>query len=166
MELKIKIRQVEKQDLDACYNVENKCYTNEGASKERIRKRIETYPKGFLIVELKGKIIGIINGTSTDKEDISDEALKDMVDFENDGKNIVIFSVAILPEFQGQGISKPLLKKFINTSKEMKKKKILLICKENLVRYYKKFGFIYIGKSKSNHGGFEWHEMYLPLNNK
>ena len=77
---------------------------------------------------------------------------------------MVVFSLAVLPEFQGNGISKQLMVKFIEVSKGLKKEKILLICKSDLIPYYQNFGFLYSGKSKSKHGGFEWHEMCLLLN--
>jgi hypothetical protein len=55
---------------------------------------------------------------------------------------------------------------FIEVSKGLEKKKILLLCKSELIRYYQNFGFLCREKSKSTHGGFEWHEMYLVLNNR
>lgn len=33
----------------------------------------------------------------------------------------------------------------------------------NLIDFYKKFGFKYIRKSDSTHGGLVWHEMVLSL---
>jgi len=161
--LPMKIRHVTENDLDACYAVESACYTSDAATREKIQKRIELFPEGFLVAESKGRIIGIINSASTNKEDITDEAFKDMVGHVKDGKNIVIFSLAVLPEFRGTGISKRLMSKFIEVSKDLKKEKILMICKSELIPYYQKYGFFYGGKSKSTHGGFEWHEMYLPL---
>lgn len=159
----MKIRCVSEHDLDACYAIESVCYTSDAATKEKIQKRIQMFPEGFLVAELNGQIIGMINSGSTNKEDITDEAFKDMVGHVKDGKNIVIFSLAILPEFQGTGVSKKLMSKFIDVSKELKKEKILLICKANLISYYQKYGFLYGGKSKSTHGGFEWHEMYFAI---
>lgn len=159
----IKIRHVREHDLDGCYDVESACYTSEGATREKIRKRIRLFPDGFLVAESNGQIIGLINSASTNKEDITDEEFKDMVGHVKDGKYIVIFSLAVSPEFQGNGISKKLMSRFIEVSKRLKKKKILLICKSGLITYYQKIGFSYGGKSISTHGGFEWHEMYLPL---
>ena len=164
--VEVSIRHPRKYDVDGCYKTESACYTTDGATKEKIRKRIKLYPEGFLIAESEGKIIGLINSTSTDKEDITDEELKDMVGHTKDGRNMVIFSLAVLPEFQGNGISKQLMSRFIKISKDLKKEKILLICKSGLVAYYQNYGFLYGGKSKSKHGGFEWHEMYLPLKDK
>ncbi len=157
------VRQVRKKDLDGCYKVESRCYTVEGATKERIAKRIGLFPQGFLVAEINGRIVGIIDSGSTDKDDIADEELKDMVGHDPEGKNIIIFSLAVLPEFQKKGISKLLMTKFIAVSKELQKDKILLICKENLIEYYRNFGFAYAGKSRSKHGGFEWHELHLQL---
>lgn len=164
--VKIKTRQVNKYDVDECYRIESACYTTEGATREKILKRIILFPEGFLVAESKGKIIGLINSASTDKEDITDEELKDMVGHTKDGRNMVIFSLAVLPEFQGNGISKQLVRRFIEVSKALKKEKILLICQTELIPYYQNFGFLYGGKSKSKHSGFEWYEMYLSLNSR
>ncbi len=160
----VKIRQVNKDDIDGCYRTESACYTSDGATREKIIKRIMLFPEGFLIAEFKGEVIGLINSASTDKEDITDEKFKDMVGHVENGGNIVIFSLAVLPEFQGNGISKQLMKRFVEVSKAMKKEKVMLICKSELVSYYRNFGFLYSGRSKSQHGGFEWYEMHLPLN--
>ena len=160
----INIRQVNKNDVDGCYRIESTCYTSDGATREKMLKRVMLFSEGFLIAESKGKIIGFVNSASTDKEDIADEELQDMVGHVKEGKNIVVFSLAVLPEFQGNGISKQLMARFVEVSKGLKKEKILLICKSDLITYYKNFGFLYGGKSKSQHGGFEWHEMYLLFN--
>ncbi len=161
--VKIKIRHADKNDVDGCYRTESACYTSDGATKEKIQKRIMLYSEGFLIAESEGKIIGLINSAATDKEDITDEDLKDMVGHKKEGRNMVIFSLAVLPEFQRNGISKKLMSGFIKVSKDLKKEKILLICKSELIPYYQNYGFLYGGQSNSKHGGFEWHEMFLPL---
>ncbi|MBI9088393.1 MAG: GNAT family N-acetyltransferase [Desulfobacterium sp.] len=158
------IRQVKRDDLNECFLIEAACYTTDGATKEKIVKRIDVFPEGFIVAEVNGRVVGFINGGSTCKEDITDEAFKDMVGHDSSGTNIVIFSVAIHPEFQKKGISVPLLKTYIELSKDLKKSKILLICKDDLVKYYGRFGFSYMAESNSEHGGFKWHEMGLLLN--
>ena len=162
--INVNIRQVNKHDVDGCYRTESACYTSDGATREKILKRIMLFPEGFLIAESEGEIIGLINSASTDKENIADEEFKDMVGHVKDGGNMVIFSLAVLPEFRGNGISKQLMARFVEVSKFLKKAKILLICKSELIPYYQNYGFLYGGKSNSKHGGFEWHEMYLLLN--
>ena len=162
--INVNIRQVNKHDVDGCYRIESACYTSDGATREKILKRIMLFPEGFLIAESEGVIIGLINSASTDKENIADEEFKDMVGHVKDGGNMVIFSLAVLPEFRGNGISKQLMVRFVEVSKFLKKAKILLICKSELIPYYQNYSFLYGGKSNSKHGGFEWHEMYLLLN--
>ena len=56
-----------------------------------------------------------------------------------------------------------MLLSFIAEARKLKKQKIMLICKSNLISYYQNSGFNYAGESASSHGGFQWHEMYLPL---
>ncbi|MDR4498331.1 MAG: GNAT family N-acetyltransferase [Candidatus Scalindua sp.] len=160
----LKIRFVKEQDLNGCYEIESASYTTEGATREKIKTRIRLFPGGFLVADFKGSLIGMINSASTNTEDLTNEELKDMIGHHNNGKNTVIFSLAVLPEFRGKGISKKLMEKFIEVSKKLKKKKILLLCKSDLIPYYQKFGFFDLGKSKSRHGGFKWHVMCLPLN--
>ena len=158
----VQIRHVVKGDLDACFTIESTCYTTDAATREKIEKRIALFPEGFLVAETDGQVVGMINSGATDKDDITDDAFKDMTDHKPDGKHIVIFSLAVLPAFQGAGISRMLMEKFIEVSRDLKKEKILLMCKTGLISYYRKYGFQYAGKSKSTLGGFEWHEMYLP----
>jgi ribosomal protein S18 acetylase RimI-like enzyme len=121
------------------------------------------FPDGFLVAEVDGQVVGRVNSGATDKDDITDDAFKDMTDHVYNGKHIVIFSLAVLPAFQGVWISRMLMEKFIEVSRDLEKEKILLMCKTGLISYYRKYGFHYAGKSKSTLGGFEWHEMYLPF---
>ncbi len=165
--MKIVVRQVKKGDLEGCCVVELRCFApEEAASRARIKRRIELFPQGFLVAVAEKQVIGMVNCASTDKEDISYEKLKSMVGHVDGGKNLAVFSLAVLPEFQKKGISKMLMNKFIKAAKKLKKEKILLICKEDMIPYYQKYGFAYDGKSKSKHGGSEWHNMSLRLQGK
>ena len=48
-------------------------------------------------------------------------------------------------------------------AKMFEKNAILLLCKNDLVELYRKFGFIDLGESSSTHGGFSWHAMRRAL---
>jgi ribosomal protein S18 acetylase RimI-like enzyme len=158
------IRNVTPSDLDECFVVEIYGFpSEEAASKETMRLRIDTFPQGFFVAELEGNVIGILNSASTHKDDISDEELKQLVGHDPKGKNMVVFALAVLPEHRGQGVARRLMGKFAEEARKLEKEKVLLMCKQHLISYYQSMGFEHAGLSRSTHGGAEWHEMMLKL---
>ena len=158
------VRHVLSKDLDECFLVETSGFPpEEAATKETIKLRIDTFPQGFLIAEVEGRIIGMLNSAYTNKDDISDEVLKQLIGHEVDGKNMVVFALTVLPEFQKRGIARQLMSRFVEEARGLKKENVLLMCKQHLIAYYEGMGFVHVGISKSTHGGAEWHEMRLTL---
>ena len=161
---KIFIREACISDLDRCYEIESTAFAgDEAASREKIGKRIEIYPEGFLVLEFKGEIAALINSGATDNVQLSDEEFKELTGHDPNGKKIVIMSVAVHPEFQGKGFAGKLIIEFIDRMKAMAKTEIFLICQTGLIDMYARYGFEYIGVSTSEHGGLSWHEMSLSL---
>ncbi len=158
------IRHVLPKDLDECYQVEIFGFLpEETASKETIKLRMDTFPQGFLVAEWDGRVVGMLNGASTDKDDISDEELKQLIGHDPNGRNSVVFALAVLPEYRKQGIARQLMEQFTVEARGQGKENILLMCKQHLIRYYESMGFEHMNLSKSTHGGAEWHEMRLRL---
>lgn len=83
--------------------------------------------------------------------------------FSEEGENVMVFSVAGHPDYRKKGIARLLLERFIENCRKINKKKILLMCRKELIPLYEKFGFIYMQKSESTHGNMAWYEMYLNL---
>ena len=157
------IRPATSDDLDASYAVEIACFpADEAASKENMQKRLAIFSQGYLVAEIDNAIVGHINSGATNKADISDEALKAMIGHEDTGENLVIFSVAVHPDYQKQGIASALLQAYIQEHQN-KAKNILLLCKAHLLGFYSGFGFENRGVSASTHGGAVWYEMCLEL---
>lgn len=158
------IRQVMPSDLDRCFEIESIAYSgDEAASKDKIETRIKTYSQGFIVKELNGLVVGFINSGACHQVELSDEEFKELIGHDPKGQNIVIMSVVVHPEFQKQGIASELMRAFISQMKQLKKLKIYLICQTGLIDMYAGFGFKYIGKSESDHGGMAWHDMVLTL---
>ena len=158
------IRQAQLEDLDSSYAIEITCFpADEAASKDNMRTRLTSFPQGYLVAELDNILVGHINSGATDKDDISDEALKAMIGHDADGENLVVFSVAVHPDYQRQGIASALMGAYIRLAKQMNKSTVLLLCKENLVNFYNNLGFENRGRSASTHGGAVWYEMCLRL---
>ncbi len=162
--IQITIRPVTLSDLDRCASIEATCFKpSEAATRERIQARIEQFPQGFYLAECNGQAAGMVNACATDSDDLSQDDLKKMVGHDDDGQNMVIFSLAVLPQFQGHGIARRLMQHFIDRSREMKKTRILLLCKDYHIEFYRNLGYRHGGLSPSCHGGFAWHEMIYDL---
>lgn len=161
----LSIRSVTALDLDRCFEIETVSYSgDEAASKEKILKRIKTYPEGFIVLENAEEIIGFVNSGATHSVELSDEAFKDLVGHDPSGEHIVVMSVVVHPDYQGKGMAGKLIRSFIDSMKTLGKAEIHLICQTELVKMYAKYGFDYLGESNSNHGGMKWHDMSLKLN--
>lgn len=161
----LNIRRVNEQDINRCYEIETVSYGgDEAASKEKILKRIRTYPEGFTVLENEREIIGFINAGATDNVVLSDEEFKELIGHDPNGKKIVIMSVVVHPDYQGQGMAGKLMDDFIGRMKRMGKEEIYLICQKELIGMYAKYGYQDLGPSDSDHGGLSWHEMSLSLN--
>ena len=162
--MELNIRQGRIEDLEECFVLEGKTFPeDEAASKENIRVRLERYAAGFIVGEMDGRIVAHINSGSTNKEDITDEEFKGLIGHEDGGKNIVIFSVAVDPEYQRRGLANQMMKEFVEVARRLKKERILLLCKENLMGMYERMGYKKIGLSASTHGGAVWYEMAYSL---
>lgn len=158
------IREATLNDLDACYSIETTAYAgDEAASREKIEKRIRTYPQGFIVLELDGEVVGFVNGGATDKVEMSDEAFKELIGHDPAGEQIVIMSVVVHPDHQRKGYAGQVLSAFIDKMRSMDKHAIHLICQTELIDFYGKYGFEYRQPSESEHGGLSWHEMTLTL---
>lgn len=158
------IRNVTESDLDRCFEIEQISYEgDEAATKEKIKKRIQDYPEGFIVMEAGGDVVGFINCGATDDVDLANEEFKGLVGHDSNGKHVVIFSVVVHRDEQGKGFAGKLLTEFISRMRKMQKSSIHLICRDKHIDFYKKYGFTYIRPSDSTHGGLSWHDMVLAL---
>ncbi|XPV77509.1 MAG: GNAT family N-acetyltransferase [Desulfovibrio sp.] len=158
------IRQVCENDIDTCFEVESACFPiEEAASMESIKIRASCFPQGFYVAEMDGQVVGQVNSGATNKDDITDEEFKQLIGHDPDGSNWVIFSLSVHPDFQSAGIASLLMREYIDSAKKYGCETILLLCKEELVKFYERFGYENRGASSSSHGGSVWLEMALNL---
>ena len=75
----------------------------------------------------------------------------------------MIFGVDTIPEYRRQGCAGRLLLHVIEEGREQKRSGLVLTCKEKLIPYYSKFGFVNEGVSESVHGNVIWYQMRLTF---
>ena len=151
-------------DAARCFEIESSAYEgDEAATLDKIAKRISLYPRGFLVLEVDGEVAGFINSGCAHRVEMSDEDFKELVGHDPDAANVVILSVVVDPARQGTGLSRVLMEEFVDRMKGMGKATIHLMCRDQHVPLYEKFGFRYHNPSSSAHGGLAWHEMSMTL---
>lgn len=157
-------RNAKPSDATRCFEIECDAYEgDEAATFEKISKRIDVYPDGFLVLLMDGELVGFVNCGCAHEVEMSDEEFKELVGHDRDAPNVVIMSVVVDPAHQGKGLSRALMVEFVGRMKRMGKSTIHLMCKEHHVPLYEGFGYSYLQPSTSDHGGITWHEMSMKL---
>lgn len=159
------IRYATMADLDDIASVESECFpVLEAATKEEFEQRIKYYGNHFWLMFDEGKLIAFVDGFVTDEADLTDDMYENASMHDENGAWQMIFGVNTLPEYRRCGYAKELIKKAILDAREQNRKGLVLTCKESLVPYYSKFGFVDEGiTDKSTHGNVLWHQMRLDF---
>lgn len=75
----------------------------------------------------------------------------------------MIFGVNTIPAYRKKGYAGELIKRAIADAREQGRKGLVLTCKDRLIPYYAKFGFVNEGVSESVHGNVVWNQMRLTF---
>ncbi|HIX58800.1 MAG TPA: GNAT family N-acetyltransferase [Candidatus Blautia gallistercoris] len=158
----ILIRNARLEEGDVLGQIENICFPPaEAAEPEMVKARLAAFPEQFFVAEVNGKIAGFINGCVTDTPELPDTFYHDVRCHDPEGDYFTVFGLNVLPEYRRQGIAGRLLEAYIQAAREKGKKGIILTCKDHMVHYYEKFGFVCRGVADSDHGGAVWNDMRL-----
>lgn len=108
-EKKIKIRPAAAADLHAIIAIEAECFPPaEAASEKEFRERFQAFGENFFVAETEGRVIGFINGCTTDTAILPDELYHDTGFHKKDGSYQTVFGLDVLPEYRNQGWQPPL----------------------------------------------------------
>ena len=151
-------------DLDALAAIEAACFpAAEAAAREEIEERLRVYAAHFYIAREKGAAIGFIDGMVTDEKDLLDELYADAARHDEKGAWQMIFGLNTLPAYRRRGVAAALIEAMCAAARAQGRRGVVLTCKERLLPYYAKFGFVDEGVSDSTHGGVVWHQMRLTF---
>lgn len=158
----MEIRNATINDLDKLAEVENECFpASEAASRESIAERLKYYPNHFWLMFDGDKLIAFVDGMVTDIPDLTDEMYENAAMHDENGAWQMIFGVNTIPEYRRRGYAGELIRHAISDAKAQGRRGVVLTCKDRLVPYYAKFGFVSEGVSQSVHGNVVWNQMRL-----
>ena len=110
------------------------------------------------------KLLAFVDGFVTDEPDLTDDMYENAALHNENGAWQMIFGVNTLPEYRQHGYAGELLRRTIDDARKQGRKGLVLTCKERLIHYYARFGFVDEGVSeKSTHGNVVWHQMRLTF---
>ena len=160
----MEIRKGTLKDLEAIAAVEAACFpAAEAATAEEFAGRLQQYGDHFWLLWEGERLLAFVDGFCTDWPDLTDEMYADASLHRENGAWQMIFGVNTIPACRRQGYAGQLLQQAIADARAQGRKGLVLTCKEALVHYYAKFGFVNEGVSGSTHGGVVWYQMRLTF---
>ena len=158
----MEIRKGTLKDLEAIAAVEAACFpAAEAATAEEFAGRLQQYGDHFWLLWEGERLLAFVDGFCTDWPDLTDEMYADAALHDENGAWQMIFGVNTLPRCRCRGYAGLLLQRAIADAHTQGRKGLVLTCKEKLLHYYAKFGFVNEGVSGSTHGGVVWYQMRL-----
>jgi ribosomal protein S18 acetylase RimI-like enzyme len=158
------IRQVEEKDLNQLITLENKGFTPaEAASKDAFITRINTIPDTFIIAQENEEIIGYVNGPVISAPFITDDLFKKTISNPEAGGHQSILGIVVNPNHHHKGIASMLLREFEKQAQDKQRLTVTLTCKEELIPFYEKNGYVNQGVAESQHAGVQWFNMSKEL---
>lgn len=161
------IRTATMADLDQVTAIEAACFpAAEAAGRESLARRLEAYPSHFWVLIDGETMVGFVNGMVTNEPDLTDAMYDDSGMHNENGAWQMIFGVDTIPAYRRRGCAGMLLEHVIEEARQQGRKGLVLTCKEHLVHYYARFGFVNEGISGSTHGNVTWCQMRVTFGEK
>ena len=158
------IRNATMADLAAVTYLEAICFpAAEAASEESFAQRLKCYPSHFWLLMDGDTVVSFVNGLVTDEPNLRDEMYGNAALHDENGAWQMIFGVDTHPDYRRRGCAGKLLEHVIGQAKAQGRRGLVLTCKEKLIPYYSKFGFVSEGISQSTHGDVVWYQMRLTF---
>lgn len=164
---RFEFRTIDPEEAEQAAEMEQICFPpNEACSREMMLERVAKAPELFLVAIDKQteKVVGLLNGLSTNECTFRDEFFIDASLYDPDGPNIMLLGLSVLPQYRKQGLARELMFQYLRKEHEKGRKMIFLTCLASKVKMYKKMGFRDEGIANSTWGGEQWHEMSYLLN--
>ncbi|WP_019394542.1 GNAT family N-acetyltransferase [Priestia filamentosa] len=160
----LKIRNASLSDRPRLIEIENLCFSKEEASTPKTTKqRLQHIRDSFFVAEEDVTILGLVNGPVTGQEFITDDLFENITENPSFGGQQTILGLGVHPDFQSRGILAKLLAHLEKEACKRTRETVTLTCKEALISFYGKYGYINMGVADSAHSGVVWYNMSKRL---
>ena len=158
------IKHASRTYIAALTAVETACFPPaEAATEKEFIDRVQYYGNHFWLLYEGDKLLAFVDGFVTDEPDLTDDMYENAALHNENGAWQMIFGVVTHPDYQHQGCAERLLRYVVEQARAQGRKGLVLTCKEHLLHFYGKVGFVDEGISDSTHGGVVWHKMRLTF---
>ena len=158
------LRHATPADVPAIAAVEAACFpAAEAASEASFERRVAAFGNHFYLLFRDGELVSFVNGFVTDLETLTDEMYANAAMHNEAGRWQMVFGVDTIPAARRNGYAAALLRQMIAEARIQGRAGLVLTCKDHMVHYYAKFGFVSEGLSESDHGGAVWYQMRLTF---
>ena len=158
------IRTATLEDLEQIAAVEAECFPEaEAATAEEFAQRLQYYQNHFWLMFDGDKLVAFVDGMVTNEADLTDRMYEEASMHDEKGSWQMIFGVNTIPTYRKRGYAGELIQQAISDARAQGRKGLVLTCKDRLIPYYAKFGFVLEGVSESVHGNVVWNQMRLTL---
>ena len=167
LEKRFEFRDIKPEEHDRAAEIEQIVFPpNEAVFPDDVKAQAKIAPDCFLVAvdRQTGAIAGFLYGIATNEVKFRDEFFTDKSLHDQNGSNVMLLGLDVLPEYQRQGLGREIMKKYCRREQIKGRKKLILTCLPHLVEMYRKFGYTDLGMSGSTWGGETWHEMEIILN--
>ena len=120
--------------------------------------------------ERKAVLLGHIVATKTTNATVTDDDMSIPspssadVGHREEGRTLIIHSLAVLPAYQRRGLGKTLLKAYLQRMEAQGvADRVVLLAHQELVAYYEAVGFENLGRSRATFGGGGWFDLRREL---
>ncbi len=146
--------------------IEQICFPpNEACTPERMQQRVSHIPEQFLVAvdRRTNRLAGFLKGLAPDEGLFRDAFFLDVGLHVQEGKNIMLLGLDVLPEHRGKGLATEIMRQYVQREQARGRHMLLLTCLEEKVSMYQGMGYEDLGLADSAWGGEAWHEMRYRL---
>ncbi len=158
----MEIRTATPADLAAVTALRPPASPAEAAGEASFQARLAAFPDSFLAAGGGDRVLAMVNGMVTQQPDLTDAMYDDASLHDPAGPWQMIFGVATT-RLPPPGVCRHPPPPRHPGDPGPGKAGLVLTCKEQLVPYYARFGFVSEGPSASQHGGAAWYQMRLRV---